>query len=121
VQLHLLLADGGVAGWLVVPEPDVGRVRVTRASQSTAELPLGARWEPRPDGGYALHCRVPLGALGPAGARRFSLDVLVNETAPERARRRGQLVLSGGAGEFVYLRGDRQPLDRLIPFAIDDV
>jgi hypothetical protein len=37
----------------------------------------------------------------------IGLDVLVNETAPGRERRRGQLVLSGARGEFVYLRGDR--------------
>ena len=37
----------------------------------------------------------------------FALDVVVNETAPGRERRRGQLVLCGAAGEFVYLRGDR--------------
>jgi hypothetical protein len=46
---------------------------------------------------------------------------VVNETTRERERRRGQLVLSGGAGEFVYLRGDRQAAERLLPFVIADV
>jgi hypothetical protein len=47
-------------------------------------------------------------------------DVLVNETAPGRERRRGQLVLSGAQGEFVYLRGDRHDSPRLIPLMILD-
>jgi hypothetical protein len=29
-------------------------------------------------------------------------------------------VLSGGDDEFVYLRGDRQPVERLIPFLLAD-
>ncbi|CAA9289850.1 MAG: hypothetical protein AVDCRST_MAG11-32 [uncultured Gemmatimonadaceae bacterium] len=98
-------------------------MRVSRASQHTAlDAPVDAAWRPEP-GGYALRASVPLGALGALGreARVVRLDVVVNETGPDRARRRGQLVLSGGAGDFVYLRGDRQPLERLIPFAIDDV
>jgi hypothetical protein len=35
-------------------------------------------------------------------------------------RRRGQLVMSGAHGEFVYLRGDRHEADRLIPLRISD-
>jgi hypothetical protein len=54
----------------------------------------------------------------PAGSYPVSLDVLVNETAPGRERRRGQLVLSGAHGEFVYLRGDRHDRNRLLPFMI---
>jgi hypothetical protein len=38
----------------------------------------------------------------------------------DRERRRGQLVLSGGANEFVYLRGDRQDLDKLLAVTITD-
>jgi hypothetical protein len=43
---------------------------------------------------------------------------VINETTTERARRRGQLVLSGGAGEFVYLRGDRHDPSRLLPLIV---
>jgi hypothetical protein len=32
---------------------------------------------------------------------------MVNEISRDRERRRGQLVLSGGSGEFIYLQGDR--------------
>jgi hypothetical protein len=48
-------------------------------------------------------------------------DVIVNETVAERVRRRGQLVLSGAAGEFVYLRGDRHECARLLRFSLADV
>ncbi|HET9012705.1 MAG TPA: hypothetical protein VFN38_12860, partial [Gemmatimonadaceae bacterium] len=54
-----------------------------------------------------------------AGAVPFALDVVVNETAPGRERRRGQLVLSGGAGDFVYLRGDRHSMDRALDFLVE--
>ena len=51
-------------------------------------------------------------------AREVSaIDLVVNEMPRGRHRRRGQLVLSGGNGEFVYLRGDRQDDDRLVPIA----
>jgi hypothetical protein len=49
------------------------------------------------------------------------LDVLVNETVPGRERRRGQLVLSGGRGEFVYLRGDRHDPTSALLFDITGV
>jgi hypothetical protein len=45
--------------------------------------------------------------------------VIINETAPGRERRRGQLVLSGARGEFVYLRGDRHDdVARLLRFSL---
>jgi hypothetical protein len=37
-----------------------------------------------------------------------------------RRRRRGQLVLGGAPGEFVYLRGDREERDRLVRFTVLD-
>jgi hypothetical protein len=42
----------------------------------------------------------------------------VNETTAQRERRRGQLVMSGASGEFVYLRGDRHDPARLIPLVL---
>jgi hypothetical protein len=53
-------------------------------------------------------------------AQEVELDLIVNETVPERARRRGQLVLSGGDGEFVYLRGDRHDHSRLLRFSLSN-
>jgi hypothetical protein len=49
-----------------------------------------------------------------------AIDVIVNEMPAGRERRRGQLVLSGSHGDFVYLRGDRQDADRLITLRVDD-
>jgi hypothetical protein len=49
-----------------------------------------------------------------------ALDVIVNEMPRGRERRRGQLVMSGGAGEFVYLRGDRHDPQRLITLRLAD-
>jgi hypothetical protein len=41
----------------------------------------------------------------------LGFDLLVNEMLPERERRSGQLVWSGGSG-WVWLRGDRQDPSR---------
>jgi hypothetical protein len=46
----------------------------------------------------------------------IAVDVIVNETAPGRERRRGQLVMSGANGEFAYLAGDRHDPARLLQF-----
>lgn len=53
--------------------------------------------------GWSMTLRWPRAAL-PTGPLVF--DLIINERPPERERRRGQLVLSGGGG-FGYLRGDR--------------
>ena len=44
----------------------------------------------------------------------------MNESGAGRERRRGQLVLSGGAGEFVYIRSDGHDLARLLPFTLSE-
>ena len=64
--------------------------------------------------GYEVRIDWPL----PPGAETLCLDLLINETTRGRERRRGQLVLSGAFGEWVYLRGDRQDAQRLIPLMI---
>jgi hypothetical protein len=50
----------------------------------------------------------------------LAVDVIVNEMPRSRERRRGQLVMSGAEGEFVYLRGDRHDEERLVPLRTDD-
>jgi hypothetical protein len=79
------------------------------------ELTVAAHWR-ETDSGWALSARIVL----PPGASQVDLDVIVNEIAPGRARRRGQLVLSGAEGEFVYLRGDRHDPGRLLHFDLAD-
>ncbi len=119
VQLYL---DAG--GWtapvgvLAIPDPSHGGVRLRRIEGSRLDVPVSATWARRADG-YAMHFAVPLRALGdPTRDIACALDVLVNEIPPGRERRRGQLVMSGGKGESVYLRGDRQPRARFRHFVI---
>ena len=127
VQIHLSPPGGGADGddarwhWLVVPQP--GAEPSARVSaQGAGALPLDAT-AGQIAGGYAVRCRVRLpDSLRPRPGREVPilLDVLVNEMPPWRERRRGQLVLSGGCDETVFLRGDRQPAARLLPFLLVD-
>jgi hypothetical protein len=114
VQLY---AVAGVfkGGWLLVPDPGSRDVGVLAIEGWTQGLTVSARWQPT-ESGYAIAAAVAL----PAGTTEVSLDVIVNETAPGRERRRGQLVLSGARREFVYLRGDRHDVARLLRFSIAD-
>jgi hypothetical protein len=120
VQLHLAPADmaaaGELASWLLVPDRD-GPVRVLPTSPAAADIHLSARWEPTPSG-YAMALAVPRTALGGGSAAPALLDVLVNEMPAGRERRRGQLVMSGARGGFVYLQGDRHAAARCIPIVL---
>jgi hypothetical protein len=122
IQIHLICpASTDAAGaapsvWILVPEPDGDAVRVT--ARAPDALPLRASWR-QIRGGYAVRAAISLPCDGGAGCP-LRLDVIVNEMPPGRERRRGQLVLSGARGEFVYLRGDRQPAERLVPFVVTD-
>lgn len=111
VQLYFATANGS-GGWRLPLRPG-GRVE---PGHVTGWGTLGLRdpqWREIP-GGYELSVMLPI----PAGSREVALDLLVNDIVPGRMRRRGQLVLSGGEGEWTYLRGDRHDPARLIPFAI---
>jgi Heparinase II/III-like protein len=121
VQLYLrTFFDGGA--WMIVPDAGGNRARVRPlAGWGTLEM-REATWKKTPDG-FSVHARIalpPLPAGHAKGAYPVAIDVLVNETVPERERRRGQLVLSGAQGEFVYLRGDRHDGSQLVPLMIVD-
>jgi hypothetical protein len=95
-------------GYLVVPVPGGAgiRTRVVSDAGGDAQDVRGA-WRTTSDGycvTLALHW--PEGLLTHVGGR-VGFDVIVNEMAPGRERRVGQLVWSGGGG-WVFLRGDRQ-------------
>jgi hypothetical protein len=114
--VQLYVEAGGVrAGWLLVPRAGSEEVEQRPVEGWTGGLRLSASWQAIV-GGWELVATVAL----PDGVTDIGLDLLVNETAPGRARRRGQLVLSGARGEFVYLRGDRHDSTRLIRFALPD-
>ncbi len=116
VQIHLW-APGWAepVAWLAVPEEGSDHVRLRVVDGPAPDAT--ATWR-RTRSGYRLFFRVPLASLGELPSIPFVLDVLINDMAPDRERRRGQLVLSGARGEFVYLRGDRQYADRLLPFVV---
>lgn len=117
LQLYFGVAER-VFGWRLVPEYGATEVRVGEVRGLADGPPLSAAW--RPEGaGYLVTCELTLPAATSAGMTPFALELVVNETAAGRERRRGQLVLSGDAGEFVYLRGDRQPMDRALTFIVE--
>ncbi len=117
VQLYVRAGDDGGA-WVLVPET-AGRAGAVRARPITGwgSLKLSRTAWRRTREGYEL--RAEVGLREPLGVgSEFALDVLINEIAPDRERRRGQLILSGPDGEFVYLRGDRHDPSRLVRFTI---
>jgi hypothetical protein len=116
VQVYLRTPDGSGA-WLIVPDSTSARTR-TRAIEGWGSLPTaGSSWERTPDG-LTVHVTIPLPGTGTPEAYPIALDVIVNESAKGRERRRGQLVLSGAEDEWVYLRGDRHDAERLIDFLL---
>ncbi|MGZ9246298.1 MAG: heparinase II/III domain-containing protein [Gemmatirosa sp.] len=124
VQLYLASETasppGEVAGWLLVPGSD-GAVRVIPTTPAAHAIRLEAASHPVL-GGYGLTAIVRRAALdGRAdgeAARTVLVDVLVNEMPSGRERRRGQLVLSGAEGGFVYLQGDRHAAARCVPVVL---
>lgn len=119
LQLHLTWPASGVrqqlASWLLVPELG-GKVRVSPRDDAR-DVTLEASWRQTATAWQVL-ARIPRAAFGAPDAE-FALDVIVNEMPRGRERRRGQLVLSGGAGEWAYLRGDRQDRVLLIPLTVE--
>ncbi|MGE3616833.1 MAG: sugar-binding protein, partial [Gemmatimonadales bacterium] len=105
IQVYYRAGDATEAsGYLIVPRGDG---LFARSVESGAEVALAGR-AGRTEGGYLLTVALPcsdLDALGRSAAIEF--DVCVNEMRPDRVRRAGQLAW-GGAGGWVYLRGDRR-------------
>lgn len=116
LQLYARAADGSGA-WMLVPEVSGDDVRVRPISDWGAMRPPVARWRAH-DAGYEMRIELPLVGAKSANEYPLDLDVIVNETTALRERRRGQLVMSGAQGEFVYLRGDRHDSARLIPLVL---
>jgi hypothetical protein len=68
-------------------------------------------WSPTDDGYVVTLGLAPRGWEDARLKESIRFDLLVNEMRPDRERRSGQLVWSGGGG-WVYLRGDRQDPSR---------
>ncbi|HEY9227761.1 MAG TPA: heparinase II/III family protein, partial [Gemmatimonadaceae bacterium] len=110
VQLFVRTEDG-LSGWTLVPRDESNDVRIRAVDAWNTLLPINATWQ-REGRGYTM--AIELGKFPTA------LDVVVNESPRGRVRRRGQLLMSGAEGEFVYLRGDRHEPSRLIPIRVVD-
>jgi hypothetical protein len=113
VQLYAIAGTRNLGVLLV---PDGASVAQRPVDGWANDLVVDARWRPTASG-YVIDATLHIDGRTP----EFALDVLVNDVVPGRARRRGQLVLSGAEGEFVYLRGDRQDPSRLRRFSLTNV
>jgi hypothetical protein len=103
--------DEIVCGWLIVPSSRGDLI--VRAVPETAADPAWVRgsWQPT-DAGYTITVAIsPSGWSIPNAGDELGFDLLINRMLPERTRRAGQLVWSGGGG-WVWLRGDRQDPER---------
>ncbi|HZA97707.1 MAG TPA: hypothetical protein VE399_02940, partial [Gemmatimonadales bacterium] len=114
IQVYFRLPqEETVHGLLIVPSMKEGEL-ITRAVEGLAGNgdSVSGSWRAT-EAGYTI----TLG-LTPVGWARFrpeeelGFDLLVNQMLPDRTRRAGQLVWSGGGG-WVWLRGDRQDPARL--------
>lgn len=112
LQVYLTTSTGTSLGFLVVPDSATDGVRV-RAIPGTAAEPdmIRGAWQ-LSDNGYTvtLAIRPPEWSPNRSGSA-VDFDLIVNELGPERTRRSGQLVWSGGGG-WIWLRGDRQETGR---------
>lgn len=117
VQFYLDTLDGSAA-WMIVPELGVYQPRVRAIAGWGHFALLESTWR-KTASGFVIDLQVALPKESAAREGTIWLDVLVNESAPGRERRRGQLVMSGAEGEFVYLQGDRHDRRRLVPFVVD--
>ncbi|MGH7526450.1 MAG: hypothetical protein ACREMX_07075, partial [Gemmatimonadales bacterium] len=108
VQVYLRpTADAPIYGFLVVPSEESGAIRAhgIRGTAGTDSMVRGA-WLAT-ETGYALTLAISVPEWHPRTGEAIDFDLLVNRMEPDRLRRAGQLVWSGGGG-WVYLRGDRQ-------------
>ncbi len=108
VQLYLRIPGHDPLGWLVVPDPagDGLTVRGVGGMDSDPAVVKGA-WRRTPEGYTVTLAISPAGWPPTLHDEPADFDLIVNQMAPDRERREGQLVWSGGGG-WAYLRGDRQ-------------
>lgn len=112
IELFVRTASG-LCGALLVPIAESNGVRERAIDGWSLPHGMAAIWE-RADSGYEMRLQLP------SAPPPLAIDVVINEMPRGRVRRRGQLVLSGATGEFVYLRGDRHEARRLIALDLSD-
>jgi hypothetical protein len=108
IQVYVRPAPGRpVYGFLIVPSGDDGSIRAQGAGGTAGDgAMVSGAWQPT-DGGYTISVGIALPEWEPRPGQEIGFDLLINRIEPERERRSGQLVWSGGGG-WIYLRGDRQ-------------
>ena len=106
--------SAGRWGQAALCTPSGMTILLTRLVPGEWALPASS-WAALPDhGGWRMRFEWILSDLPVAPDGTIAFELVVNERAPDRMRRRGQLVLSGRrsapplAGAYAYLRGDRQ-------------
>jgi hypothetical protein len=113
IQVYLRLPlDEVVHGYLVVPSTkDRGLIARGVSGAALREGEVRGGWEPT-EAGYRMTVAIAPPQWGPfRPGDEIGFDLLVNQMLPDRMRRAGQLVWSGGGG-WVWLRGDRQDPSR---------
>jgi hypothetical protein len=109
IQVYFRLpTDEAVHGLLIVPATEGGDL-IGRAVAGTAgsEDTFWGSWKPTATG-YTLTVAITPSGWGQLrSGDQIGFDLLINQMLPDRLRRAGQLVWSGGGG-WVWLRGDRQ-------------
>ena len=120
LQLYCGVGAAEPEGWLLVPieGDDAVRIRPIAAGSTSTLRVIHAVWGPLADG-YAIEAHLGSNVILKDNDL-LRLDVVVNEKPFGRVRRRGQLVLGGGRGEFVYLRGDRHDADHFLAIRLRD-
>ena len=117
VQLYLRDGRGAFLGWLMRPDAHgAGDARVRALARGTPAI--AAHWA-RTAAGWMIEATISNAALGDGPPYSVELGLVVNEIPPGRERRRGQLVLGGADGEWVFLRGDRHDPARMLSILID--
>jgi hypothetical protein len=101
----------GSAAWSITPVRGSSAPGVRQISGWGSLRLESAEWSPTSEG---FEVGITLPAYDEA-----AIDVIINDVGTGRSRRRGQLVMSGGRGEFVYLRGDRHDSARLVPLRVN--
>lgn len=111
VYLHRRGGEAALAGLVLVPQPGGELYYRAIGSGDAMALQATGRWAPT-DTGYRVTVKLQKSDIVPSGGARFGFDLLVNEMRPDRLRRAGQLVWSGGNG-WIYLRGDSHDIRSL--------
>jgi hypothetical protein len=113
MQVYVRLPPEGVTyGYLVVPSTaDDGLIVRGVSAGLVTEGKVRGHWR-QTDSGYRLTVAITPPGWGPfRSGEQIDFDLLINQMLPDRRRRSGQLVWSGGGG-WVWLRGDRQDSSR---------